>query len=99
MSGLLLVAPVGHEHVFASDDELAVRARVAGEVPDVHRLRDEQRVGTQGVEPRTDPLPAFVHLASTAASSAKRYPVMPNPMIEPRATGEINECRRYGSRA
>ena len=97
--GLLFVPPIRHEHVLTTDDQLAVRARVAGEVSDVHRLRDEQRVDSQGLEPRTDPLPAFVHLASTAASSAKRYPVMPSPMIEPRATGEINECRRYGSRA
>src|SRR6266511_1421800 len=92
----LRVAEVAEQpYTVRLEDEGGVRALEAGQVADVDRERDEERL----LEPSLQLLEAAVHADSFRNSSASRYPSGPLPMMRRAARSAMTECFRHSSRA
>src|SRR5205807_9304886 len=78
-----------------ADKESGVRADEAGQVADVDRVRDEERL----LERAAQPLDPVVHARPARNSSASRYPSGPLPTMRWAARSEMTETRRQSSRS
>ena len=105
--GLIAVASISeHDHLVGGHQHPSVGSGETGQPAHVGEIADQQGLSVVEACPYTFAPSGEIHrrdhddsnLAATA-STARRYPCMPKPMIEPVDTGAITLVCRHGSRA